>query len=80
MKTVKIIVNTNGLKYPIIIGTGIINKISKILDDSSIKFKKCLLVVDNKISKNYIKKLLIPYLKKKLIIFFLKLVKKIKIN
>ena len=72
MKTVKIIVNTNGLKYPIIIGTGIINKISKILDDSSIKFKKCLLVVDNKISKNYIKKIINSLSKKKVNYFFFK--------
>jgi 3-dehydroquinate synthase len=72
MKTVKIIVNTNGLKYPIIIGTGIINKISKILDDNSIKFKKCLLVVDNKISKNYIKKIINSLSKKKVNYYFFK--------
>jgi len=70
MNTVKIIVNANGHKYPIIIGTGIANKIAKILDDNQIKFKKCLLIIDNKISKSFIKKIIISLSKKEVTCHF----------
>ena len=65
MNNIKLIANTNGHKYPIIIGAGIINKLSKILDDNGIKFKKCLLIIDNKISKNFVKKIISSLSKKK---------------
>ena len=65
MNIVKIIVNANGHKYPIIIGTGIATKLSKILDENGVKFEKCLLVIDNKISKTFIKKVISSLSKKK---------------
>ena len=42
MKITKLKVNTNNNKYSIIIGSGIINKLSKILNQNSIKFNKSL--------------------------------------
>jgi 3-dehydroquinate synthase len=70
MNTVKLIVNTNNHKYPIIIGSGLINKLSKILEDNEIRFQKCLLIIDNKISKNLIKKILSSLSKKKIFIYY----------
>ena len=52
MKIIKLKVNTKNSKYSIIIGSGIINKLSKILNQNSIKFNKCLLVIDSKIPKS----------------------------
>ena len=52
MKIIKLQINTKNHKYPIIIGSGLITKISKLLNNNSVKFSKCLLVIDNKIPKN----------------------------
>ncbi len=57
MKKIKLIVNTTSQKYPIIIGKGIISKISKIISDNSIKFEKCLLVIDRNIPKKLLNNL-----------------------
>ena len=57
MKPIKLIVNTNSQKYPIIIGSNLISKISKILKENSIHLKKCLIVIDRSISKQIILKL-----------------------
>ena len=66
MNIVKIIVNANGHKYPIIIGTGIATKFSKILDDNGVKFEKCLLIIDSKVSKTFAKKIISSLSKKKI--------------
>jgi len=66
MNIVKVIVNTNGHKYPIIIGEGITTKFSKILDDNGVKFKKCLLIIDSKVSKTFVKKIISSLSKKKI--------------
>ena len=58
MKIIKIQINTKNHNYPIIIGSGLITKIPKLLNNNSIKFGKCLLVIDNKIPKNLINKIL----------------------
>ena len=50
MNTIELKVNTNSQKYSIIIGSGLADKISKVLNKNSIKFDKCLLVIDNKIA------------------------------
>ena len=55
MNTIKLQINTNNHKYPIIIGSNLIAKLSKLLNYNSIKFNKCLLVIDNKIPKNLIR-------------------------
>ena len=57
MKVIKIQINTKNHNYPIIIGSGLIAKISKLLNNNSIKFGKCLLVIDNKIPKKLINKI-----------------------
>ena len=49
MKAIKLIIKTKTQKYPILIGHKLVNKISKILNDNSIKFEKCLLVIDKNV-------------------------------
>ena len=68
MKNIKLKVNTVNSKYKIIIGSGIVGKLSKIFNENSIKFNKCLLVVDSKIPKSLIKKIIKSLSKKKLIV------------
>ena len=67
MKTGKIQINTKDHKYPIIIGSGVINNLSKLLRKNSIKFDKCLLIIDSKIPKKIIKKILHSLPKKRTI-------------
>ena len=55
MSLIKLKVNTNSGKYSIIIGNNILSKINKFLNESSISFNQCLLVVDKNIPKNFIK-------------------------
>ena len=47
MKTHNIIINTKTKKYKIVIGSNLINKISKILFKNKINFEKCLIVLDS---------------------------------
>ena len=54
MKPIKLIVKTNTQKYPILIGNNLISKISKIIKNNSIKFEKCLLIIDKNVPKNSI--------------------------
>ena len=70
MKVIKIQINTKNNNYPIIIGSGLITKISKLLNNNSIKFSKCLLVVDNKIPKKLINKIFKSLPKKQTITHF----------
>jgi len=58
MKIIKLIVRTNVQSYPIIIGSGIANQLAKIFNQNSIKYNRCLLIVDNKIPKSSIDKVL----------------------
>ena len=65
----KLIVNTKTDKYPILIGSGLLQNFTKIIKENSINFQKCLIVVDKNIPKkqlNIIKK----KLKTKNIIFY----------
>jgi len=70
MNTTKIIVNTRESNYPIIIGSGIANRLPGIMNKNGIKFKKCLLIIDKKIPKNYIRKIINSFSKKKIEYFF----------
>jgi len=72
MNTIKLQINTSNHKYPIIIGSGLISKLPKLLSYNSIKFNKCLLVIDNKIPKTLINKLIKSLPKKKTIIYLFK--------
>ena len=49
MKAIKLTIKTKTQKYPILIGHKLINKISKILNNNSIKFEKCLFVIDRNV-------------------------------
>ena len=51
MKTIKLMIKTKTQNYPILIGHNLISKISKIIKDNSIKFRKCLFVVDKNVPK-----------------------------
>ena len=57
MKNIKLKIKTKTQQYSIIIGSNLISKISKIFKDNSITFKKCLLIIDNNISKKIIAKI-----------------------
>ena len=50
----KITVNTYSQKYSIIIGSKLISNLQKIIKDNSIKFLKCLLVIDKNIPRQKI--------------------------
>ena len=67
MSTIKLQINTKDNKYPILIGTGLITKLSKLFNNNSIKFEKCLLIIDSKVPKNLIKKILKSLPKKQII-------------
>ena len=56
MKNIKLKIKTKTQQYSIIIGSNLISKISKIFKDNSITFKKCLLIIDNSISKKLLLK------------------------
>jgi 3-dehydroquinate synthase/shikimate kinase/3-dehydroquinate synthase len=57
MRSIKLSIKTKTQKYSIIIGSGLITKTLKIANLNSINFNKCLLVIDNNISKKIIRKI-----------------------
>ena len=65
----KIEVKTNTGKYPVYIGTNILNKIKSIFNQRKIKSEKFLIIFDNKINKKY-KNLITKKLSKKKIFFY----------
>ncbi len=69
MKQYKIIINTKSQKYPIIIGKGLFNNLPKLLAKNSILFNRCLIVIDNKIKKKIILKILKKFKKNKRIVY-----------
>ena len=72
MKPTKLNIKTNTHKYPIIIGSNLIKKISKIIENNSLKFKRCLLIVDSNVPKKNILKIKKSLNKKDLSIYFFK--------
>ena len=52
---IKLSVKTNNNKYLILIGSGLINKLSLLLKYNSINFNKCLVVIDKNVPKKYTK-------------------------
>tara|TARA_Y100000741_G_scaffold364252_1_gene354648 strand:- start:313 stop:1419 length:1107 start_codon:yes stop_codon:yes gene_type:complete len=58
MKKIRINIKTKNSNYPIIIGSGLIKKLTKVFDDNSLKFNKCLLIIDNKIPKKFINEII----------------------
>ena len=65
MKQFKININTKSQKYQIIIGKGLCSNLHKLMDNNSIFFNKCLIVIDNKIENKIIAKVLSKFKKKK---------------
>ncbi len=72
MKPIKLKIVTKAQEYPIIIGSNLISNISKIIDNNSIKFQKCLLIVDSNISNKIISKIKRSFNKKDIFIYFFK--------
>ena len=54
MKPIKLIVQTDSQKYPIIIGANLISKISLIFKENAIQFKNCLIVIDKNVPKKMV--------------------------
>ena len=71
MKPIKLIIRTKTKKYPIIVGSNLVSKLSKIFNDNSIKFEKCLLLIDKNVPKLMIKKITKSIKDKKIFIYFL---------
>ena len=72
MNTVKLQINTKDHEYPIFIGSGLVTKLPKLLKNCSIKFTKCLLVIDSKVPKILVNKILKSLPKKQTIIYIFK--------
>jgi 3-dehydroquinate synthase/shikimate kinase/3-dehydroquinate synthase len=70
MNLIKLQVKTDSQRYPIIIGNNVINKITKILKENSINFNQCLIVIDSKVPKKLINKILKLLPKNKITIYF----------
>ena len=77
MKTFKIQVKTKSKSYNIIIGSNII---IKKLRGNSIKFKKCLLVIDKNVPKKKLNEINLVLKNNKKLNFYLILMKKIKMK
>ena len=71
MKTIKLRIKTKTEKYLILIGSNLISKFSKILNQNLIKFEKCLLLIDSKVPKNMTKKIIKSIKGKKISLIFL---------
>ena len=69
MKKIELKVNNNNHKYSIIIGSGVIKNLKKILRVNLIKFNKCLLVVDSNVPKKLVKQITRSLKRKKKIIY-----------
>ena len=69
MKQFRLNIKTKSNKYPIIIGSGLSNNLLKIIQKNSISFNKCLFIIDNKIKKKTIKKIIKNFKKKNKIIY-----------
>ena len=70
MNLLKLKIKTKTKEYPIVIGSNLIHNISKTIKDNSLKFKKCLLVIDDNISKKKISKIRKSLKGKKIYTFF----------
>ena len=80
MSQLKIKIRTNNQPYNVIIGNDLTKNLLKILKDNLINFNKCLLVIDNKVPKNFVKKINFLLKKKINLSTFLIQVKLIKVK
>tara|TARA_Y100000590_G_scaffold44807_1_gene47607 strand:- start:1806 stop:2912 length:1107 start_codon:yes stop_codon:yes gene_type:complete len=58
MKTNNLYINTKTKKYLVLVGSNILNDISKILQNQKINFDKCLIIVDKNIPQKFRSKLI----------------------
>ncbi len=72
MKHIKLRVKTKNQRYPIIIGSNLLMNILKISHNNLIKFKQCLLIIDDNIPKKNISKILKSFRKKTHYIYYFK--------
>ena len=72
MSPIKLNLRTNTHKYPIIIGSNLIEKFTRILKNNSLQFKRCLLIVDSNIPKKNISEIKKSLGKKDFYIYFFK--------
>ena len=70
MKPIKLKINTKTKKYSIIIGSNLGASFAKIVENNSINFKQCLLIVDKKVSKRIVSKIKKSLSKKKICIHY----------
>ena len=70
MKLIKLQVNTDNQKYPIFIGSNILNKLQKIFTLNLINFNQCLIIADKNVPKKMINKVLKSLSKNKISIHF----------
>ena len=70
MKTIELIVRAGNQKYPIIIGSNIFNKLQILFKKKSINYNQCIVVVDKKVPKKLINKILNSLPKKPITIHY----------
>jgi 3-dehydroquinate synthase len=70
MSLIKLQINTENQKYPIIIGNNILNKLHVFLKLNLINFNQCLVVVDKNVPKKLINKILGSLPKKQIILHY----------
>ena len=70
MKIKKLKIKTLSQNYYIIIGSDLVSKLSRIIKNNSIKFNKCLIVLDKNIPKKVVKKIKYSFQKRKVLSTF----------
>ena len=69
MKPIELKIKTKNKGYSIIIGSNLLLKISNIIKNNSLKFNKCLLIVDKNVPKKFIANIKKSLIQKKIYVF-----------
>ena len=72
MKTLDIKIKTHSKTYSILIGNNILKNLSKTINNNSVKFSKCLIVIDEKVPKKFLKQITSSLSKKNKTIYVFK--------
>ena len=70
MSQFKLKIKTKNQSYNVFVGNNLIKNLLKILNKNFINFNKCLLVIDNKVPKKFIKQINLLLKKRKIYLFF----------
>jgi len=70
MSLIKLQVNTGNQKYPIVIGSNILNRLRELLKKNLNNFNQCLVVADKNIPKKLVNKVLLSLPKKQTTIYY----------